>query len=72
MSYVPTVPDTPGDDESTARVLEFGTERADDAFETLSSGKAQDIVSVLQDGPAIANDVGGDVDTTLSRTFTTT
>ena len=63
MSYVPTVPDTPGDDESTARVLEFGTERADDVLQMLSSGTAQDLVSVLQDGPVTANDV----DTTLQN-----
>jgi DNA-binding transcriptional ArsR family regulator len=67
MSYFPTGPDTPGDGESTARVLEFGTERADDALETLSSGTAQDIVSVLQDGPVTANDVADDVDTTLQN-----
>jgi len=63
MSYVPTVPDTPGDGESTARVLEFGTERADDVLQMLSSGTAQGLVSVLQDGPVTAKDV----DTTLQN-----
>ncbi|WP_251343787.1 ArsR/SmtB family transcription factor [Haloplanus halophilus] len=67
MSYFPTAPDAPDDDESTARVLEFGTECADDALEALSSGTAQDIVSVLQDGPVTANDVADDVDTTLQN-----
>jgi hypothetical protein len=63
MSYVPTAPEPPNDDESTARVLEFGTERADDVLQILSSGTAQDLVSVLQDGPVTANDV----DTTLQN-----
>jgi DNA-binding transcriptional ArsR family regulator len=67
MSYFPTAPEPPSDDESTARVLEFGTECADDALQTLSSRTAQEIVSVLQDGPITANDIADDVDTTLQN-----
>jgi DNA-binding transcriptional ArsR family regulator len=67
MSYFPTSPDDPDTERFNLQVLEFGTESAGEAFQTLSSQTAQDIISVLQDGPATTTEVVDDVDTSLQN-----
>ncbi|MFB6195113.1 MAG: ArsR/SmtB family transcription factor [Haloplanus sp.] len=65
MSPFPTGPD----DDSSLRVLEVGTDGADDALQALSSRTARTVVSALEDGPKTASDVADAeaVDTSLQN-----